>query len=347
MIIINVPTLEFQEIGRIANMIWKYAFQKACTTREMSERMRPVFLWADEAQEFVTTEDAKFQAVARSSRCATVYLTQNMAGLRLSLGRHHSHDAFKALEANLMTAIFHQNVDLETNDYASKVLGTKKVKIKTIQSKGPFSSEYSQSTSEKEIPNFKAEDFLRLKSGGPSNRKVVEAIVYSPDGKLSFDWINWRFRDWLKIKIKQGNYAHLRNPSVGKLEPNFQEYLKDQKRSKKILLVDDDEALKLRLKEIFEKEKHQVMTAKNGQEAIDFLLKNQDFDLMVSDIDMPTMTGLEMLSEIQEKGLQAPTIYMMSGGEESNLEKALKLGATKAFSKTQIDELIKAGRHDL
>ncbi len=223
-IVINVPTLEYQEIGRIANMIWKYAFQKACTTREVSERMRPVFLWADEAQEFVTVEDAKFQAVARSSRCATVYLTQNIAGLRLNLGKYQSNDAFRALEANIMTAIFHQNIDLETNDYASKLLGTKKIKIKTIQSQGPFASEYSESTSEKEVPKFKTEDFLNLKSGGPSNRKIVEAIVYSPGGKLSFDWIQWRFKDWFKIRVKQGNYAHLRKPSVGKLEPDFQDF---------------------------------------------------------------------------------------------------------------------------
>lgn len=220
-IVINVPTLEFQEIGRLANMIWKYAFQKACMARKVSDRMRPVFLWADEAQEFVTAEDAKFQAVARSSKCATVYLTQNIAGLRLNLGKHQANDAFRALEANLMTAIFHQNVDLETNDYASKVLGTKKVKTKTIQSKGPFSADYGESTSEKEVPNVKIDEFVKLKSGGPANRKIVEAIVYSPGGKFSFDWINWHFRDWLKIRIKQGKYEHLRKPSIGKLEPDF------------------------------------------------------------------------------------------------------------------------------
>lgn len=343
-IVVNVPTHEYQEIGSIANMLWKYAFQKACLSRKMKEGfMRPVFLWADEAQEFIHPDDVKFQATARQNRCATVYLTQNIAGLRFGLGSgSQAQDAIKSLESNLLTTIFHQNVDIETNDYASKLLGTKQIKVKTIQSKGPFSSEYSESTSEKEVPKFKSEDFVELKSGGPSNRKIVEAIVYSPGGKLSFDWINLRFRDWLKIRVKQGNYATLRKPSVGKLEPDFETYLKNQKRPKKILLVDDDEKLRGRLQNIFELEKHKVVTAEDGQEAIAFLLKNYDFDLVVSDVDMPNMTGLEMLIEIRKKCIQAPSVFMMSGGDEMNLDEALKLGATKAFPKSKIDDLIKS-----
>jgi hypothetical protein len=223
-IVVNVPTHEYQEIGRIANMIWKYAFQKACLNRKIHRGfMRPVFLWADEAQEFIHSDDVKFQATARQNRCATVYLTQNIAGLRFGLGSgSQAQDAVRSLEANLLTTIFHQNVDLETNDYASKLIGTKKIKIKSTQKKGIFSSEVSENTSEKDVPLFKPEDFVRLKSGGHANRKIVEAIVYSPGGKLSFDWINWSFKDWLKIKVKQGNYAHLRKPSVGNLEPDFQ-----------------------------------------------------------------------------------------------------------------------------
>ena len=183
---------------------------------------------------------------------------------------------------------------------------------------------------------------MQLKSGGHSNRKIVESIVYSPGGKLSIDWLNWRFKDWLKIRIKQCKYKHLRKTSVGKMEPDFTQVLSSELKSKKILLVDDDEELKEKLKGIFANSNSEVMTAGNGLEAIDFLLKDQDFDLVVSDIDMPEMTGLEFLSEVKRRGIACPEIYMMSGGGDENLKAALELGAFKAFSKYKIEELIEA-----
>jgi type IV secretory pathway TraG/TraD family ATPase VirD4 len=219
-IVINVPTHEYQEIGKTANLIWKYAFQKACTTRKSIRGFqRPVFLWADEAQEFIHPDDAKFQAVARSSRCATVYITQNIAGLRLTLGSGAmAQDAIESIESNLLTTIFHQNVHAETNKFASNSIGTKKVKVTSRTSKGVWSKEVSESTVEKMVPIFNHETFTDLKSGGHNSNNLVEAIVYVPGSKRFFDFLTFRFCDWCKVRVRQGEYKHFRVGAIDKYD---------------------------------------------------------------------------------------------------------------------------------
>jgi hypothetical protein len=194
-IVINVPTHEYQEIGKAANLIWKYAFQKACMSRKNLEGfMRPVFLWADEAQKFIHPDDAKFQAVARSSRFATVYLTKNIAGLRLNLGNGSmAQDAIQSVESNLLTSVFHQNVNDETNKFASRALGTKKVRVTSTTSKGIFSGEASENVSYRNEATLSPESFVSLKVGGHNNANVVEAIANIPGGRRFLDDLRTNF----------------------------------------------------------------------------------------------------------------------------------------------------------
>jgi len=87
-IIVDLPVQDFRMAGRVASLAWKYCFQIAVMRRSPPAEgyLRPVFLWADEAQNFVTEHDAVYQAVARSAGGCTVYLTQNLASLRRVLG---------------------------------------------------------------------------------------------------------------------------------------------------------------------------------------------------------------------------------------------------------------------
>jgi hypothetical protein len=70
-ILIDLPVQDYRLAGRIANLAWKFCFQVAVMRRTPPTTpdtyLRPVFLWADEAQNFVTNFDAEFQAVARSA----------------------------------------------------------------------------------------------------------------------------------------------------------------------------------------------------------------------------------------------------------------------------------------
>ncbi|MBL8879957.1 MAG: hypothetical protein JNG88_12625, partial [Phycisphaerales bacterium] len=86
LILMGLPVKEFGAIGLIAQTIWKYMFQRSIEQRDVSVSPRPVFLWADEAQNFITAYDAQFQTTCRSARVATVYLTQNISNVYAALG---------------------------------------------------------------------------------------------------------------------------------------------------------------------------------------------------------------------------------------------------------------------
>jgi hypothetical protein len=95
-IIIDLPVQDYRLAGKVANLAWKYCFQVAVLRRSPPTQpgtyLRPVFLWADEAQNFVTNFDAEYQAVARSAGGCTVYLTQNRESYRRVLGNSDAVD---------------------------------------------------------------------------------------------------------------------------------------------------------------------------------------------------------------------------------------------------------------
>ena len=70
-LVVNLPVKESIDVGRCANVIWKFCFQ-----REVERRAEktPTFIWVDEAQLFLNRDDYLFQTTARSSGCASVYV---------------------------------------------------------------------------------------------------------------------------------------------------------------------------------------------------------------------------------------------------------------------------------
>ncbi len=83
-IIVDLPVQEYRLVGRIANLAWKYCFQIAVLRRmqpaDRESFLRPVALWADECQYFVSRFDPEYQATARSAGGCTFYLTQIRTG---------------------------------------------------------------------------------------------------------------------------------------------------------------------------------------------------------------------------------------------------------------------------
>jgi len=94
----------------------------------------------------------------------------------------------------------------------------------------------------------------------------------------------------------------------------------------RILVVDDEQAIRKALKEILEYEKHQVELAKDGFEAID-KVKNSQFDLILLDIKMPKIDGLEVLEKIQTINYEIPIIIITGHGSVDTAVEALKKGA--------------------
>src|SRR5580692_8848756 len=70
-VIVDLPVQDFRLAGKVASLAWKFCFQLAVLRRnpptQPNTYLRPVFLYADEAQNFITEFDAEYQAVARSS----------------------------------------------------------------------------------------------------------------------------------------------------------------------------------------------------------------------------------------------------------------------------------------
>lgn len=122
-IILNIPVKTFGEVGRMAQVLYKSVWQKAVERRAFTGQWCPVFLWADEAQFFVTKDDPLYQGTARSQFAATVYLTQNLPTYHAALDTQGSTAATAALLGNLQTKIFHANGDPATNEWAERVFG--------------------------------------------------------------------------------------------------------------------------------------------------------------------------------------------------------------------------------
>lgn len=123
----------------VAAQLMKYQWQKAAERRPVGPHTRPVFLFADECQFFLSEYDAEFQSTARSSRAATVYISQNLPTYYRALkGRDPKHSA-DSLLGNFQTKIFHANTDPTTNNFAAELIG------KSLQDRasGNWSDSYS------------------------------------------------------------------------------------------------------------------------------------------------------------------------------------------------------------
>jgi hypothetical protein len=178
-IIVDLPVQEFRLAGRVANLAWKYCFQVAVLRRvqQQSAYLRPVFLWADEAQNFISDFDAEYQAVARSAGGCTVYLTQNRESYRRVLGNDDSVDA---LLGNLQAKFFCQNSG-DTNEWAAKLLGERWVMVSSTNvSQGSADRSGSSGVGRSEQRRYFVEpaQFTTLKRGGEVYGFQIEAIVY-------------------------------------------------------------------------------------------------------------------------------------------------------------------------
>ena len=94
----------------------------------------------------------------------------------------------------------------------------------------------------------------------------------------------------------------------------------------KVLIVDDERAIRYSLKEILEMENYQVETAENGLEGLQKAQKEK-YDAIFCDIKMPQMDGTEMLSKLIEEGIETPVIMVSGHADITTAVECIKTGA--------------------
>ena len=113
---------------------------------------------------------------------------------------------------------------------------------------------------------------------------------------------------------------------------------------KKILIVDDEENVRYSFKKFFRDGHTTISEAKNGNEAIS-LLKKETFDLVLMDIEMPGLSGLEAIQHVKKMHPNLPVIIMTAFGTTERVIAAMKYGAfeyiEKPFDLDRLKEIVK------
>ncbi|MEL6696356.1 MAG: sigma-54 dependent transcriptional regulator [Bacteroidota bacterium] len=94
----------------------------------------------------------------------------------------------------------------------------------------------------------------------------------------------------------------------------------------KILIIDDEEVIRMTLEEILEYEDYEVALAADGKEGLDMLLKHT-YDAVICDIKMPKMNGMEVLSRAVAEKPETPIIMISGHGDIETAVEATKKGA--------------------
>lgn len=112
-----------------------------------------------------------------------------------------------------------------------------------------------------------------------------------------------------------------------------------------ILVVEDEPAMLLGIRDNLEFEGYQVSTARNGKDGLQ-MINSFHYDLIILDIMMPLMSGYEVCKSIRRNGIETPVIFLSAKGEEIDKVLGLEFGAddyiTKPFGLRELLARIKA-----
>lgn len=107
----------------------------------------------------------------------------------------------------------------------------------------------------------------------------------------------------------------------------------------KVLIVDDQNGIRILLMEVFSSEGYETYQAANGKIALE-IVKTNEPDLVLLDMKIPGMDGLEILKHIKQMNPDIKVIMMTAYGELDMIKEATDLGALMHFTKPfDIDEM--------
>lgn len=107
----------------------------------------------------------------------------------------------------------------------------------------------------------------------------------------------------------------------------------EQLRKLKFLFIEDEEELLQIICDALTKLQIDFLTATNGKDALDIISKIPDLDIVVTDINMPVMNGLEMIKRLRNDGNSIPIVVMSAHTEDEYINKAKDLGVNEYLLK--------------
>ncbi len=117
--------------------------------------------------------------------------------------------------------------------------------------------------------------------------------------------------------------------------------------SKTILIVDDSVSIRELVKIILEEEGFNVLVGKDGKDALKYFDGNHSINLLLTDLHMPNMNGLELIIEVRKKPdyKYIPILFLTTETKTETKKEAKKAGATgwitKPFDKEKLISVIK------
>jgi DNA-binding response OmpR family regulator len=114
----------------------------------------------------------------------------------------------------------------------------------------------------------------------------------------------------------------------------------------KILVCEDDVMTLKALEHKLKNDGHEIISAQNGKQAVEILASNEDIDLLLTDLHMPIISGLELITHVRNKmKSNMPIVMLTRVGLEDTVLQAFELGAddyiTKPFSPEELSIRIK------
>lgn len=109
---------------------------------------------------------------------------------------------------------------------------------------------------------------------------------------------------------------------------------------KRILVADDDDDIRQLLAKSLRRDHYEVIEARDGLDLLNMVERTVSPSVIVTDIRMPGLTGLAVLTVLREVGARIPIILMTAHGDDDIRLEAERLGATAFFEKPfDIDDL--------
>lgn len=112
----------------------------------------------------------------------------------------------------------------------------------------------------------------------------------------------------------------------------------------RILVIDDEDVIRGLMAEILAFAGHDVATARTAEDALDLLDTDAEFDLVVSDVMMPGLSGLELLENVRVLQASLPVVLVTGAGTYDTLSEALTRGAaglvTKPFTHAELKDAV-------